>query len=278
MERVSSKRKRRKEELSTVWVIPRAVLDIKQCDLEQQRALIAYNLLFNGPLILVDSDYISNLNLRAAVRNGNQFFCRLFEERLVRLAIREEGKGEPTSLAKTSEMIAGRKGGLSDGTPTGDAPEFTWVERKTMPVTFSLSRAEQRYQEEILRIFCDTKFRDDDLPLTYAETLREILEERVASGGRISGSLFGPQSELWLIMEQRLNESGIRERVGQFVFDVARGPYVTFLPDSLGLSATYSQEDKIGIDLFRRRYVLAEEQLKKRTLSLRRPSLAQTVA
>jgi hypothetical protein len=216
------------------------------------------------------------MHFRMAIRNRDSFFHGLVESELVRLAIRKE-HGVFVPLAATSEAIARRRG-LEPETPTGEAPEFQDLEPKTSTVGYSLQDAEHRYQTEILRIFAETEFRDEDLPPRWTQALRQVLQEHVSKGSALAWSFFGKESMLWPLVEHRLGEREAWERVGKFVFDVARGPYVTFLPDTLNVSATYSHEDKLGVDLFRKRYALSEKQLAKITLKKPRPNLADTVA
>ncbi len=263
---------------------PREILDTNQCNLEHQRALITYNVLFNGPLIISDSDYISNQHFREAIRQGNPFFRALIEEGFILFAIRHQDT-QPVSMGKTAEDIFKRGGhtawpGRSAIPPEqfGDSPEFDFVERNAQLIPFSLDQYSTRYQAEVLRVFRETSFRAEDLPTSYVQAILEICQEWTATGKSITWSFFTYGSDFWKALEQRFPGGHIFERYGQFIFDVARGPYVTFLPQALGVNPTYSREDRLGVNIWRGRYELTEEELLRITLRGSRINLADMAA
>ena len=261
----------------TFWMVPRLVLDTKLTPAHHQRALLTYNILFNGSLIISDSDLINNASLRDLIRTGDSFSTGLFQAGLAEIA-RRTSDGAPASLGETSMTIARRPGGLLAGIAPGGAPELDWIERNATFLDYDLGSAAPRYQTEVLRILNNRSTLRQLLPDGVITAIIEICEQTIAEGGTLSWSLFTLESDIWPAIQARIGGENLRAMYGTKVFEIARGPYSTFLPETLGVGATYSSEDRTGVDLWRGHYGLSARELDRKTIKVPATDLADTIS
>jgi hypothetical protein len=260
----------------TFWMVPRAILSADADRLQYQRALLAYHVLFSGKVIISDSDVVNNLFLRNAIRADDDFVLELLAHKLLTIARRTIG-GEHLPLGKVSEAIARRPGGLLGRIAPGNSPELARFEYLATSVPYDLNTAQPRYQVEVLRVFKATRFDAHLLPQDLAIVISQICEETISSGGTLSWNLFTPQSELWPAIQRRLGDDTALKRFGDAVFEIARGPYSTYLPSALGVGASYSSEDRVGVDIWRGRYNVPQIELDRQTLTAPAHDLADMI-
>lgn len=256
---------------------PREVFDPRRCSNEQQRALIVHAVLYGGPLLVLDSDFINNLNFRDSIVRGDRFFIPMIEHGLIRFAIRERN-GQSIPLGEIAEGILRRKGHTKH-IPVerfGNSEEFEYIQEHAQVVPYSEDGAGTRYHRETIRILETTQFTENELPPKVHSAVLATVRE-YAEGNQLNWSYFMQGSPFWTELEARLPGSRVRERFGEFMFAVARGPYVTFIPDALGVNPTYSREDQLGIDLWRGRHGMPEQVLERKQLKRSRIGIGDYV-
>ena len=264
-------------DLPTFWMTPRRVLDPQQCDYEQQRALITHAVLYGGPLLVSDSDFINNMVMRDGVAQGDPFFLSMIERKLLQFAIREEG-GNPMPLGNTAEKIFKNNGHSKQmgAERFCESPEFRHIEQHAETSRFSCAGAAARYHKETLRILEQAPFEQSDLPDPVRNAVVEMVKDHVEKN-TLNWSYFSRGSTFWEGLEARLRITQAWDRYGEFINAVARGPYATFIPDTLGLSPTYSNEDKLGVEIWRGRLRATEQDVQLKKLKRARIGLADLV-
>ena len=265
---------------SSFWITPRSHLLSVENNLHMQRAQLTYKILHNGPSLLLDSDLINNLHLRDAILQEDRYILGLIESGLLQFAVREVNR-VTIPLATSAQSILKVRGNVPIvPVERFDASaEFDFVERHASLVQWSLESAKNRYGPEVIRILTETLFDPKDLPDLYRIAILEFVEHRAAEGQPISWGLFYnlQDTDLWSYMSQRFPGKAVRRRYGNFIFQALRGPYASFIPDSLGMSATYTTEDRLGLDIARGRYNANVEDLQKITLARARIGLSDFV-
>lgn len=261
----------------TFWITPREALDPDICSFEYQRAIVAHAILYGGPLLISDSDFINNLHLRDAVVRGDTFIIPLIERGYIQFAIREQN-ANPIPLGITAERILSQSGSTRQipNERFKESPEFTYVENRARRLQFPLDGAADRYHTETLRILTESRFGEHELPAAYREQIMSVIHEHIQNH-KLTWGYFSPKSPFWDTIQSRLPHINARERFGDFLYAVTRGPYVTFIPNALGVSPIYSHEDRLGIDLWRGRYSRCEQKLEQRRLKRSRISLGDYV-
>ena len=262
------------QELNTFWMIPRGVLNAPASAHVEQRALITCNVLFGGPLIISDSDLINNLYIR---ENLHTRFVRDLLERGFLSIARRNFAGQPIPLRKVAETIKRKSGGLLKNVEDRPFDDLDSIEAISCCIDYDLAEAQPRYESEVLRVLRLLNAREDLLPAALSKTIIDVLEENSLPQA-VTWSTFDPTSTLWNTIHRRHGDDTLRERFGRRVFEVARGPYSTFIPGTLKIGATYSSEDQVGIDLWRGRYGMTNTEIERLTIRSYTLSPADTVA
>ncbi len=237
----------------TYWVVPREVMDPALSDEATHRALLTYVILFSGPALISDSNAIRDRflkhGLRADVKGSGDGFMRTLTDRgYLRFAIRARN-GLLVPLAKTEEQLGERATEAQIGFELpGEKPEYRYIEDHAAIVAFEEEHAKTRYQHETLRLFQTSPFSRSELPQKYRTAITGALEERIAQGPFFGLSDFRRGSSLWTSIRQRVTRPDLADRYLAFAHAVARGPYVTYFPETFGISPTYSPHDSLGID------------------------------
>lgn len=237
----------------TYWLIPRDLVDPARSNAELHRALLTYVVLFSGPALIADSATVRNRFLRRALRadvegSGDGFMRDLIDRGYLRFAIREKD-GVPISLGDTAQDLFKNAGPSRAGNDPFGETEFGYIEANASIVRYDVNDSTKRYQAETLRIFRDTVFDTREFPESYRRTLVGILEEYIANGVSFGLSDFNRDKKLWAELVRRSrNRAYLYDKYGDFVHAVARGPYVTYFPEKLDMGATYSPDDKVGLE------------------------------
>jgi hypothetical protein len=267
------------DDRQTYWVIPRDILDQTKSDAERHRALLTYVVLFGGPALISDSATVRNSFLRRAIRSdvgasGDGFIRELIDRRFLRFAIRTVDDVD-VSLAATAVKLNSRFGTARVGyEPLDETAEFDYIEKNAHLVRYDSGDAEDWYQRQTLRIFRDMPFDPVQLPETYRRAVVAVLGDHIEQKKPYFGlSDFRADSALWQDIVRRTGKPHLWDRCGAFIHDVARGPYVTFLPQKLGVSPTYSPYDRLGLNYLRGvrdedEQVLDVHELRRRLLRL----------
>jgi hypothetical protein len=268
-------------EHATYWMVPRGLINRSSLDFTEQRALIVYAILFNGPVIASDSDFIINAQLRHAVLHDS-FVQSLIDVGYLRFAFRRSGD-TMHSLAETAETIRRNRGHnrLIPDELYGPCPEFAYVERTGRILTYALDNAAERYTRETIRLLAsltETNRFSHIFPVAHAQALETIVHAHLADGQGLRWSFFETDSVLWDRLRRSFSNLTVEPATRQFLLDVTRGPYATLLPESLGVSPTYSHEDSLGVDMWRGRHLATEDELARRTVRRARISLVDYVA
>jgi hypothetical protein len=269
------------KEKPTYLMLRRDLVSQPDMDFTEQHALIVYTILFNGPIIASDSDLIINPQLRNSILNDS-FVQSLVDSGYIQFAVRsEEGVLKP--LSETSLTILQNKGHnpLIPDERHGVCPEFNFVEDHGTILAYSHDGAVERYEKEVLRILHElsrTNAYVTQLYPDHAKFIIDAIQKFVENGGKLTWSFFGPNSDLWNLICQSSPKLEISQTTKRFLSDAMRGPYATFLPETLKVSPTYSKEDSLGIDIWRGRYLLDKETITKQTFNRARISLVDYVA
>ena len=259
-----------RDQETTYWMMPRSVINGNPHDFSEQRALIAYNILFNGPLVISDSDVVVNPQLRNAILNQDSFVKELIDHHYLQFAFRVNGE-QVISLAQTARNIKKNKGHnpLIADDRHGPSPEFDYIESLGRRFTYSSARAAERYTRESLKLFRSLSIQNrysEMLPVRHALALTQVLESHVEEGNLLNWSSFLADSGLWVQFGKRFPDLALNPELISFSHAVARGPYASFIPEALGVNPAYSPEDSLGMDVWRKRFLLAEELLEKKTI------------
>jgi len=237
-----------------------------------QRSFITYNILFGGPLVIRDSDYLNNYLLRKELisslhdESKNSHFVRsLFEKGLLRLACREE-----TPLSTLARNLSTRGGAeiilkhapwMFEGRRSADI-EYFLDNEIIQPYTrsFSLSDASKYYENEIERLFRDTEF-GGKLPTNTALLIHDLIRERREDGIGIDWAFLAEKGEVWESVRKRIGDKACSPEYRKFVYYVAQAPHTTFLPETHGLNSIYSDDHSMAIDLWRGRMDIEAEEV-----------------
>ncbi len=256
---------------------PRAIRNPSEFPANHYRAVVTYNILFGGPLVISDSIFVTDLNFRDAIFQNDPFTCGLIESKYIRLAIRTKN-GSAIPLREVSASIRERGGHAHYISSIRDesASEFDYLERHAAIVPYTLESASGHYRDQMLRVLESIEFRDSDLPKVVADAVTHTVRMMIAEGHPLAWSTFQKGSELWLRLKEQLGED-LWPRHGVFLDSVARGPHVTFLPQCLDLSSAFSNEDRLGVEMWRGRYELTKEELAAKIFQRPRLSLSDYV-
>ena len=266
---------------TAVWKIPREVHFSDHFNLDHLKAFINYNVLFSGPVVISDSDLIISPLFRAAGKVKDKHINGLLDAHLLHIAIREAA-GEQVPLGISAAAIHHRNGHspLIPDDEYGDTPSLDWYASFTDNIhSYSLDNAELRYRRLITKIFRDTDFREEQLPEKVRQAIYEICEERNSNGtplqwGNFMDYLHG-YSPLWADVARRTGTAETEALTyAPFVDAVARGPFVSFLPESLDANPIYSAEDSVGIDIWRGRFNQTKHEIERKEIKSRKLSLA----
>jgi hypothetical protein len=152
------------------------------------RSLVAYQILFGGRLIILDSDYINSLALRNSVirtlhnapDEHSSFFRTLIDERYLLIACRQEN-----SLGEVAEQL-GKRGGHDLIRPdwyASNATDIQYLESRGLAsdpaVSYSVTRAAAYYTEQIQRMLGNSlePYLDDAFRLRAAERANKHVSE-----------------------------------------------------------------------------------------------------
>jgi len=270
------------EEKSTYLMLRRDLIFKPDMDFTEQQALIIYTILFNGPIIASDSDLIVNPQLRYAILH-NKFVTSLVDSGYIQFAIRSEN-GVLKPLSETASTIFKNKGHnpLIPAGGHGKCHEFHFIENHGTILEYSLNDAAERYQREALKILYKISQTKDyamwsQLDPDLARLVLQATKIYLEGGRKLTWSFFKPSSSLWNLIHQLSPEFKVSNSAKLFISNAMRGPYATFLPETLKVSPTYSKEDSLGIDMYRGRYLQNKETLVRKTLNRARISLVDYV-
>jgi hypothetical protein len=243
----------------------------------EQRALITHNLLYNGPITISDSDFINNTILRLAFRDDDWFYRGLLEQGMLSLAVRAIN-GNILSLSEIASDMLTRPGHSmdldTDSYQRGE--ELALVEEKGQILGYPLDDAAPRFAQKLLKLFKQNKVAGlSDGVVEYLVHACEMAD----NAGKLSWGWFSAESPFWIDFAEQfaLSDSklaGLKSTIS----NVARGPYITFLPESLGLMPSYSTEDRFAMEVYRGRYGQKEQELENVTLRRPRIDLGDFVA
>lgn len=236
---------------SVFWPISREILNgrFHRTDNEYRvRALIVYQLMFSGRMIIRDSDYINFDILRKSIISSlvgrsdaaDEFYRTLMDEKFIEIVYR---KG--TSISHLAQDLRNRGG---DGAQIqNDEIDLSHVENYPVRWSFDLTRAETFYTENVQRVFSQSMA--SELPDNIREMLLIRMGEIVALKGKLTYFDLSPNGSIW---------DGIGERskvaYSDFVYlKAAAAPHVGFIPTQLSVNPVYQSDIAQAMDLFRSR-------------------------
>ena len=141
---------------------------------------------------------------------------------------------------------------------------FSYFEKNSEPLVYSVDENRDFFSTNLVRILQTTDFQQDDLNDEQLRVVLELIDEW-QSNQVLDWATFSQESPLWNELSNRLAIDDAKAEFGDFLFAVARGPWVMFLPDVLGLAPCFSEEDRLGVELTRGRYNTNRETIDRRT-------------
>ena len=269
------------QEQPTFWMIPREIFFLNNTSFVEHRAFISYNIIYNGPIIISDSDFVNDIHIRNAILN-EKFVKNLIESKYLQFACRtQNGRFIPFEDILGSIIKNGGHNIYISEDRLRQSEELLYVENNALLRPFSFVGAGERYTRETLRLFeslSNVGMYSQEFPPEYAQVMYETLQEYVNAGDVLTWSHFLPEKNLWATLAQRLSPKPLQEQHKKFAFEAVRGPYVTFLPEILKVNPTYSKEDSLGIDIWRGRHLLTEKELARRQIRSPQKKLSDYVA
>jgi hypothetical protein len=141
---------------TSFWFIPRYVLHPSKCSNQLHRALITSNILFAGPLLISDADLIHDQRIRRNLHGSRDFFRDLFENGLLKVAVRREADGTQ-DIARTAASL------IAPGTAVPEVDQGLYLnatdltlllkDGRKIAIHYELEKAKDRYKRETLKLF-----------------------------------------------------------------------------------------------------------------------------
>ncbi|WP_395338646.1 hypothetical protein PN836_012225 [Ningiella sp. W23] len=255
------------------WPIPRNIIrdrSLNSEEISKFRALVTYQMLFGGKIVISDSNYLNCLALRVSVNsvlsqteNENyKFFHDLIEHQFVSIAKRKESSF--TNIAESLLLQGGNTELIKKDWFTDSAPDLLYLDAKeaTNWNEFTLKNAEDFYQREIQRILSRPLGRS--LPDDLRTQLVKNIHEHISLGKKINWHFCSFSGDIWKGVDQKL-----KERYQSFLYyDVGQAPHAGFLPNELDICPVYNSDTAAAIELWRGKFNLNETIIEKREMNL----------
>lgn len=264
------------EVIGSSWYIPRPLMRPYENDFETHRLFLTYNIAYGGPVTITDSDFVTDMNLRLAIRRSDGYARDLVQSGLLRFAFRKKNNAV-LPLAETAHDLHTRRAITPDVDVEG-AAEYEFIERNGQIRPYDLSFAAGRFRKELFRIIQDQAFSKKGIPQYVLDKIVELLRRRERDGASIDKGLFYPGGDFYGDIDRALDTSDANERYATLLHELATGIHSTFLPDTLGLNGAYSLEIQPSVALYRGEYKMEPAEVERRRLKVRGLDLSDTVA
>ena len=171
----------------------------------------------------------------------------------IKIAIREQ-KGTPTTLPKISEKM------LLNKTKRHDFPEsdfaiqtdLDFLQHSASFTPYTTSHANERYENEMVKIFNYYLSKPDQLPDKIAGAILDLITSETQEHGVVNSSYFLKEDRLGKQLIEATKDPTVWNTYKSFIEKVALAPYATFLSDTLDLDPIYEKKHQDAIQLWRK--------------------------
>jgi hypothetical protein len=241
------------------WPISRDLLRNEQnntTNINKLRSLVSYQILFGGPLLIRDSDYINSLAFRSSVirtlegeaDDNARFFRTLLDERYVLIARREEN-----TLGEIAERLGGAGGGghtlIRPEWYRSDAADIVYLESNRFSddqsMRYSVRQAAAYYTRQVQTMLSESlePYVDEHFRRRAAERVAALVQQH----GTLAWAFFMLGGAFW----EGFSEKEQQEYHQFFDLVLGQAPHASFIPDTLGLNPIYMHDLARAFDLWR---------------------------